>query len=92
MAKISFDGLSDLSRAIERESERFARNGEAAVLAGANVAQGRMKESAPVRSEASRSGHKGHLKDHIKVGKVTYSRQDGYHTDVYPDGKRDDGQ
>lgn len=92
MAKIGFDGLSALSEALERETERIARNGEAAVTAGATVAQSRMKESAPVRSEAVKSGHKGHLRDHIKVGKANYTRADGWHVDVYPDGKRDDGQ
>lgn len=92
MAKLKVTGIDELAKQLNNEMRRLERNGESAVLAGAAIAREAMQKSAPIRAEAANSGHKGHLKDHIKIGKVSRAFGGEFSVDVYPDGKRDDGQ
>lgn len=84
MASFNVQGIDDLIKAMEMESERIDRNGPAAVKAGAQVLAEAFKQAAPVRT--------GGLSEHIKVKGPMYDSIDGHHCDVFPSGKDPRGE
>lgn len=84
MAKIDMNGMDELLRHIDDLSERAAKNGQRAVNAGGEMAKRFMQGTVPVNT--------GGLKNSLKVKPLPYNSVDGYTCDVYPDGKRADGE
>lgn len=90
MAKISFDGMPEIEKILLKERDRVKRNGEAALIAGAKVAQEALIAAAPVSQRSDHNGH--HLRDSIKIGTVKKTAMEGMSVEVGPDGYRPDGE
>lgn len=90
MAKISFDGVPEIEAMLLKERDRVKRNGKAALMAGAKVAQEALKAAAPVSPRHDHDGNR--LRDSIAIGEIKRSAMNGMSVDVGPDGYRSDGE
>ena len=90
MAKISFDGMPEIEKILLKEQERVQRNGEAALMAGAKVAQEALMAAVPVSQRSDHNGH--HLRESIIIGEIKKSTMEGMSVEVGPDGYRPDGE
>lgn len=84
MASFNVQGIDELIQAMQMEEERMERNGPAAALAGAKATIKAMEQTVPVRT----GGLKGHIKAKGPFHDIVY----GHYCDVFPTGKRKDGQ
>ncbi len=84
MATFNVVGMEEAIKQMDFEAERVKRRGPAAVQAGGEVAKNAMRQTVPVRT--------GQLSEAIQVGKVEHTTADGIHCDVFPDGRRADGE
>lgn len=84
MATFRIDGIDDLIHQLQLEEERAKRLAPRAVMAGGRVAADAMSASAPFRT--------GQLSGSIRVDGPRHTVEDGYYCEVYPDGRRRDGE
>lgn len=85
MATFNVVGIDEAIRQMELAADVMKQRAPDAVKAGAQVLKDALTKSAP-------AGKTGQLAASIKIDDLHHTVADGFYTDVYPDGKRTDGE
>lgn len=84
MATFDTVGIDEAIKQFDLKSEEMQRLAPEAVMAGARVAAGVLADTAPYRT--------GQLSGSITIKGPYHNVVDGHYADVFPDGKRNDGE